>query len=80
MPFCRTKAGTLRLVWQGEEIILDGNGRELSADLAADIQGHVNVIVGGERKAEPEPTPVEPESSDDGDEPEPTRGRRKRSE
>ena len=80
MPFCRTKAGTLRLVWQGEEILLDGNGRNLSADLAADIQGHVNVIVGGERVAPaPEPEP-EPEPEADESEEEPTRGRRKRSE
>lgn len=57
MPFCATKAGTLRLVWQGEELVLDGNGRDLPTELAEDIRGHVNVVV----EASPSPAPSEPE-------------------
>jgi hypothetical protein len=42
---CRTKAGTLRLVWNGEEILLDPNGRDLPDALAESIRPHVNVMV-----------------------------------
>jgi hypothetical protein len=51
--FCRTKEGTLRLVHEGEEIILDIEGRDLPAALAESIRTHVNVVVG--EKAHPPP-------------------------
>lgn len=57
MPHCRTKQGTLRIVYEGTEILLDANGAELPAGLAANIQGHKNVVVGGERAAATEPAP-----------------------
>lgn len=43
--FCRTKAGTLRLVYEGDEIILDSAGCELPDALAESIRTHVNVEV-----------------------------------
>lgn len=59
MAFCRTKAGALRLVWEGKEIILDAAGRDLPGALAESIKGHVNVTDEPlpEAEAAPEPDP-----------------------
>lgn len=43
MAFVRTKAGTLRLVHEGREFLLDSVGQDLPDDLAKSILSHVNV-------------------------------------
>lgn len=60
MQFCRTRSGTLRLVWHGEEILLDAEGRDLPDALAEDIRPHVNVVVVEEAAPEPPPAPLAP--------------------
>lgn len=45
---CRTKEGKLRLVHEGVEYHLDGNGLDLPDELAESIRPHRNVVVESE--------------------------------
>jgi hypothetical protein len=43
--FVRTKQGELRVYWEGVESTLTPAGLEVSDALAADLRGHVNIVI-----------------------------------
>lgn len=59
MPtLCRAKRGTLRVVHEGLEYVLDGSGLEIPDEVAESIRPHSNVIVGvGAPAPQPEASP-----------------------
>lgn len=43
--FVRTKQGELRVYWEGVESTLTPDGLELPDACAADLRGHVNIVI-----------------------------------
>lgn len=63
---CRTKRGTLRVVHEGVEYVLDESGLELPDEIAETIRPHANVLVGFD---DPTPEPAPEPASDPAPEP-----------